>query len=293
MELLTKKTLCPICDEEISWLLPSKIEEEYVCSTCYNKIDMDADMAYHLSMHGFREYLMFYDHNQLLKSTFEKTHEIDFGFGDSKIVFDLPKKLFYTSEDQSKTVFEGNQLISFLIKEDEALLFEGSEKGIKRYVSSVPKRAMAMEAQIAQAFGNKQMTRTMKEFKSGEINGFISHQTFDGTEPFQEFKVELHFDHPYWSVIKYNMKAPTLANDNPDVNNYLNSYQQGVEIMEKLAETLWVVAFSNVVEESVKPDAAICMNKSIISDADVYELINNCNRLLADGIIYQQKKDLK
>lgn len=61
MGLFSKKPPCPNCGGKISWLLPAKVEGEYVCSTCYNKIDMDTDKAANLTMQGFREYLAFYN----------------------------------------------------------------------------------------------------------------------------------------------------------------------------------------------------------------------------------------
>ncbi|WP_242941944.1 DUF4428 domain-containing protein [Desulfonispora thiosulfatigenes] len=45
MGLFSKKPPCPICGGKISWFLPSKIEGEYICDTCYGKIDVESDKA--------------------------------------------------------------------------------------------------------------------------------------------------------------------------------------------------------------------------------------------------------
>lgn len=89
MGLFTRKPPCPICGGKISWLLPSKIEGEYICATCYNKIDMETDKENHLTMQGLREYLAFYDQNKLLKDQFVISERIDFGLWDTKIIFDI------------------------------------------------------------------------------------------------------------------------------------------------------------------------------------------------------------
>ncbi len=233
MSIFSKKTPCFICGGKISWFLPTKIEGEYICGTCYRKIDMDADKASYLTMQEFKEYLVFYDQNQLLKEQFVITEQIDFGFWDTKIIFDYQNKLFCMSENLDRTVFEGKQLKSFTIKEDNALLFESSATGIKQYASTVPERAMATELQISQFMMNRQMTRALIP------------------EPFQTFNVELHFDHPYWTVIKCDMDGPRFNNAHPDVNDYLNDYQRSIEEIKKLVAALNKVAFPGAPDQFI------------------------------------------
>lgn len=256
MELLSKKPLCPICGSKISWLLPSMIEEEYICSSCYSKIDMDDELANHLTLEGFRKYLSFYEQNQLLKHRFTLTDEIAFGIWDTKMLFDLSNKLFYRSKNQSKTLFEGSQLLSFAITEDNELLFEGSEKGIKRYVSAVPQRVLALEPEVNRFLMSKQQARTIGKLDDSKENGSASVPYFAVFEPFSEFKIELQFDHPYWSVIRCNRKGPEFSASQPNINDYLHLYCQGVAIMEELVEALKVVAFPNAPELSVNLGAA-------------------------------------
>jgi hypothetical protein len=98
---------------------------------------MDADKESNLTMQGFREYLAFYNQNQILKDRFVVSERIDFGLWDTKIIFDYQNKLFCMSKNPDKTVFEGSQLKSFTIKEDNTPLFEGSAAGIRRYASTV------------------------------------------------------------------------------------------------------------------------------------------------------------
>lgn len=168
MGLFSKKPPCPICGGKISWFLPTKIEGQYICDPCYRKIDMESGKANNLTMQEFREYLAFYDQNQLLKDKFVISERIDFGFWDTKIIFDYENKLFCMSNNPDKTVFEGKHLKSFTIKEDSALLFEGSAQGIRRYASTVTERAMAMAPLINQFLISMNLARTLDRRDDGK-----------------------------------------------------------------------------------------------------------------------------
>lgn len=295
MGLFSKKPPCSICGGKISWLLPSKIEGEYICDTCYNKIDMESDKANHLMMQEFKEYLLFYDQNQLLKDKFVISDRIDFGLWDTKIIFDYQNKLFCMSKNPDKTVFEGKQLKSFTIKEDNSLLLEGSAKGIRRYASTVPDRAMAMGPQISQFMMNKQMARTLDKLDDGKENGTAPMQHFDVPEPFHSFNVELYFDHPYWTVIKCDMDGPRFDNTLPDISDYLLSYKQRIEEIEKLVAALKTVAFPEVLEQNIGlgTTAAQTINTTTATSGDAIEEIKKYKVLMEDGIISQQEFDAK
>lgn len=295
MGLFSKKPPCPICGGKISWFLPSKIEGEYICDTCHNKIDMDSDKASQLTMQGFREYLAFYDQNQLLKDQFVISERIDFGFWDTKIIFDHQNKLFCMSKNPDKTVFEGKQLKSFTIKEDSAPLFEGSATGIRRYASTVPERAMALAPQIAQFMMNRQMARALDKLDDGKENRSTPTQYFNIPEPFRAFNVELHFDHSYWTVIKCDMDGPRFDNTIPDVNDYLRDYQRNIEEIEKLVAALRTVAFPGASEQSVGLGTAgtQTVHTTMAPPADAIEEIKKYKALMEDGIISQQEFDAK
>ena len=293
MGLFSKKPPCPICGGKISWFLPSKIEGEYICDTCYSKIDMESDKADHLTMQGFREYLAFYDQNQRLKDKFVISERIDFGLLDTKIIFDHQNKLFCMSKNPDKTVFETGQLKSFTIKEDNAPLFEGSAEGIRRYASTVPERAMALAPQSAQFMMNRQMARALDKLDDGKKNGSAPMQYFDVPEPFRAFNVELHFDHPYWTVVKCDMDGPRFSNDRPDVNDYIRSYQSSIEELEKLVAAFKTVAFPGAPEQSISPGTSQAVHPSIVPPADAIEEIKKYKALMEDGIISQQEFDAK
>ncbi len=251
MGLFSKKPPCPICGGKISWLLPWKIEGKYICTTCYNKIDMEADKAIHLTMQGFKEYLAFYDQNQLMRDQFTIFEGIDFGHWDTKIIFDYQHKMFCMSKNLDKTIFEGKQLKSFSIKEDNTPLFEGTAEGVKSYVSTVPDRALALAPQVIHYMMKRHLTRTLDKKEDGKEKKTTPMQYFDVPEPFQRFKMELHFDHPYWTVIKCDMDGPRFSNDSPDVKDYICSYEHSIQEIEKLVVALQTVAFPDAPEQYI------------------------------------------
>ncbi len=238
---------------------------------------------------------MFYDQNQRLKELFEVSERIDFGLWDTKLIFDYPNALLCMSKNPDKTVFEGRQLISFTVKEDNTPLFEGSAEGIKRYASTVPERAMALAPQINQYMMTRQLARTIDRLDDGKVNRSTGVQYFDVPEPFRAFNVELHFDHPYWTVIKCDMDGPRFSNDQPNVNDYINSYQRSIEEIEKLVVALKTVAFPTAPEQFVGLGAsgAQAVHTATATPVDAIEEIKKYKALMEDGMISPQEFDAK
>ncbi len=113
--------------------------------------------------------------------------------------------------------------------EDNSLLFQGSAEGTCRYASTVLERVMALTPQIAQFFLNRRMARAIDKLNDGKENTAAPTQYFDIPEPFHSFNVELHFDHPYWTVIKCDMEGPRFSRQQPDVNEYIHDYNRCIE----------------------------------------------------------------
>lgn len=293
MGLFSKKPPCPVCGGKISWFLPTKIEGEYICDTCHGKLDIQTEKELNLTMQDFKEYLMFYEQNKLLKDQFVISERIDFGLWDTKIIFDYQNKWFCMSKQPDKTVFEGKQLKSFTIKEDNTPLFEGSAAGIRRYASTVTERAMAMASQIAQFAASRRMARTLDRLDDGKVNNSASVQQFDIPEPFQAFHVELHFDHPYWRVMKCDMDGPRFDNAHSDVNNYLRDYQRSMEELEKLVAALRMVAFSSTPEQFIGSGMAGAVYTTAAPPADAIEEIKKYKALMEVGVISQQEFEAK
>ncbi len=294
MGLFSKKPPCPICGGKISWFLPSKIEGEYICNACYDKIDMESHKLDNLTMKDFQQYLLFYEQNKMLKDKFVISESIDFGIWDTKFIFDHENKLFCMSKNPDKTVFEGSHLKSFTIKEDNIILFEGSAQGIRRYASTVPERAMAMAPQIAQFRINRQMASRLDRMDDGQSNGSTSMQYFNIPEPFKAFNVELHLEHPYWNVIKCDMDGPNFDNTHPDVDSYIRAYQSNIEELEKMVLALKTVAFPDAQAQFLgtsglgMQSGTQAENVAMSPPTDAIEEIKKYKALMEEGIISEQ-----
>jgi len=295
MGLFSKRPPCPICGGKVTGILPWKIEGQYVCKACYGKIDMDSSKEKQLTMQEFREYLQFYDQNQQLKDKFVISETVDFGVFDTKIIFDYESNLFCMSKRPDKTVFEGKHLKSFTIKEDNALLFEGSAAGIRRFESTVSERARAMAPQIARFIMNKSVARTLDRLDDGKENGSAPRQYFNIPEPFRSFNVELHLDHPYWTVIRCDMGGPRFSNENPDINDYLHTYQNRIGELEKFVAAFRRVSFPNASEQYVGFGASgmQAAQAGPAASTDVIDEIKKYKTLMDEGIINRQEFEAK
>ncbi len=293
MGLFSNKPPCIICGGKIPMILSSKIEDEYVCSDCYNKIDMENDMKFKLTIQDFREYLSFFDQNQKLKDKFAASVRIDFGLMDTKMTFDYQNRLFCMSKNLDKTVFEGKHVKSFIIKEDETPLFEGSAEGILHYPSTVPDRVMTLLPQIKLFERNREMARVLDRLDDRNPNHSAALEHLDLPEPFKAFNVELYFEHPYWKMIKCDMNGPRFNNTNPDVNHYLRSYQQNMEEIEKLVYALRKVSFPYAAEHTVRAAAAQKAPVRVSSPTNTIEEIRQYKALMEEGIITPQEYEKK
>lgn len=296
MGLFSKKAPCPICGNKISWFLPTKIEGEYICDTCSSKIDMSEESRAQLTMQGFQEYLMFYHENQALKDRFVISEKLDFGFFDTKIIFDYTNRLFCMSGSPEKTIFEGAQLKSFTVKEDQALLFAGSTQGLVRYPSAIPERVAALAPQIQMMVATQRMADHMERLQDDDDRHNTYRPMLDIPEPFRQFFVELHVDHPYWSTIRCDMSAPTFSNQYPDIQDYMQEYQRDVEVMELLAMALMQVAFPGA-GESIVGQAAVAAFSAAPTSPPLAERtaedILKFKSLLDAGVITREEFDAK
>ena len=154
---------------------------------------------------------------------------------------------------------------------------------------------MAMAPQISQYMMSRQMTRALDKLDDGKANGSAPVQYFDVPEPFRAFNVELHFDHPYWTVIKCDMDGPRFNNTQPDVNDYLRDYRSNIEEIEKLVAAFKTVAFPGAVEQSVNLGAAgkQPIHTVMATPIDTIEEIKKYKALMEEGIISQQEFDAK
>lgn len=292
MGLFTKKEPCAICGGKVKGLLPWKIEGQYVCDSCHGVVDVQKDKE-DMTMEQFRQYRAFREENQALKDQFTISQKVDFGAFDTKLVFDFDHRLFCMDQHLGKTVFRGGEIRSFVIQEDGAPIFEGGPQGLVRYESVVPERLTMMAPQLNQILMQKQLEDQLNVGRDPDHRP--APRFYDIPEPFKKFQVSIYVDHPYWSLLECDRSGPTFDNDYPDVNDYMNRYQEGYWLMENLAQCLMTVAFPDApaegaqqgAQQETQPAAAAAPAQDAVSQLKQYK------QLLDDGVITQADFDAK
>ncbi len=292
MGLFTKKEPCAICGGKVKGLLPWKIEGQYVCDSCHGVVDVQKDKE-DMTMEQFRQYRAFREENQALKDQFTISQKVDFGAFDTKLVFDFDHRLFCMDQHLGKTVFRGGEIRSFVIQEDGAPIFEGGPQGLARYESVVPGHLTMMAPQLNQILMQKQLEDQLNVGRDPDHRP--APRFYDIPEPFKKFQVSIYVDHPYWSLLECDRSGPTFDNDYPDVNDYMNRYQEGYWLMENLAQCLMTVAFPDApaegaqqgAQQETQPAAAAAPAQDAVSQLKQYK------QLLDDGVITQADFDAK
>ncbi len=291
MGLFTKKEPCAICGGKVKGLLPWKIEGQYVCDSCHGVVDVQKDKE-DMTMEQFRQYRAFREENQALKDQFTISQKVDFGAFDTKLVFDFDHRLFCMDQHLGKTVFRGGEIKSFVIQEDGAPIFEGGPQGLVRYESIVPERLTMMAPQLNQILMQKQLEDQLNVGRDPDHRP--APRFYDIPEPFKKFQVFIYVDHPYWSLLECDRSGPTFDNDYPDVNDYMNRYQEGYWLMENLAQCLMTVAFPDAPAEGAQQGAQQETQPAAAAPAqDAVSQLKQYKQLLDDGVITQADFDAK
>lgn len=301
MGLFGKKTPCAICGGKVSGLFPAKIEGQHICGECYGKVDLPDGMEKTMTLEEFKAYRQFREENRLLKEQFQITSQVDFGWMDDKFLFDQTNRLLCMDKHLSKTIFEGRNIQSFVIREDSVPLFEGSASGLCCYASTVHERVMDMAPQIAQFRMQAEMQRNAERIldrldDDHDNDSYRSRPYFDIPAPFEKFHIEIRFNHPYWNVFTTYMNGPDFDHDIPDVNDYLRAYNQGVLIMEQLAKALMEIAFPDAPEQTIHSGGSAAGGQMVSAPAvagDVVEEIQRVKKLMEQGIITEEEFTLK
>lgn len=236
MGLFSKKEPCPVCGGKPAFMLPTKVEGKALCSDCAGKIDMDVNIKKQLSISELKNYMSFYEENQHLKDMFNISETIDFGFMDTKILFDFNNKLFCLSKKLDKTVFEGSQIVSFCISEDHNMVFEGNSDGINQYPSVVPEK-LHMIAPMIERYAHE------KRREKHDNDDNKRHDHFDIPEPFKAFILNINVDHPYWNELIADMDGPRFNNNDPSVRDYDRDYMRDCDTIQALVNAFEKIMF--------------------------------------------------
>lgn len=283
MGLFNKKEPCPICGGKVPMLLATKIQGQPICNDCAAKIDLPQELECALTMQSFHEYLDFYEQNRKLREGFVPSEKIDFGWLDTKLIFDYEHKLFCMSSDLDKTIFEGTQLKSVTVWEDNQLLFEGSPEALKWHESLVPGWAETIAPQIDQLRLNQELVAAIDRL---DDDADCRHSRYvDIPEPFEQFNVELRLDHPYWKVIACDMLGPVISSTYPDVGDYMDDYARDRQTVGELVYALATVAFPNAVECSADRKVPPAPQPHPSAEQDPVEQLRKYKQLMEDGVI--------
>lgn len=296
MALFGKKDPCAICGGKVKGLLPWKIEGQLICNDCYGHVDLPDDAVNYMTLDEFRGYMAFRKENELLRQQFHTTQQVDFGWLDDKFLFDMTNGLLCMDKHLNKTIFEAKNIKSFVIREDSAPLFEGSAAGLICYASSVPERVMAMAPQLNQIRMQERMQRNAErviDMLDGERdNNTYYHNYLDIPEPFKNFVVEIHFEHPYWKIFNADMEGPAFDDTVPDVNDYLRDYSDSAAIMEQLARALMELAFPYAPEKKMGSAAPVMSGQMIVTptvSTDAVAEIQRFRTLVEQGILTEEE----
>ncbi len=278
---------CAICGKErktgfLRGLFQSTVDGQYVCSDCYGMVDVDSDILNKMTIPEFKEYIQFREENQKLKEQFETTNTFDFGIFDTKIVFDQTHGYLAFSTALDKTIFERKHLTSFVIKEDDHVIFEGDANGLHSYETEVYNELRRMYTRFSayrqevRSYENRLARLSASERQSGADQ----HPSFSGIEPFSSFNVDIFLDHPYWKKFHFDMAGPRFSNGLSIEEIYRHEYQSNYNKMEQLANDFMNFAFSGTCSGSTEGAAP---------QEDVTDTLKRLKELLDMGILTEEE----
>ncbi len=137
----------------------------------------------------------------------------------------------------------------------------------------------------------ERMKESMKD-ENGN-SGYISQPDIEIPVPFKIFLVEIHFEHPYWPLFKADKSAPSFDSDDPDVNSYLRSYNNDVQLMGDLARALKELAFPGAPERTASATGIAVAGSGGVSapgvTVDTVEELKRLKELVDMGILTEEE----
>ena len=291
--LTTNKKLCPICGSPTSRILSTRVENRLLCKTCASKIDLPDGTLDAMSLDSFRRYLAFYDENQALRDQFCPTYRHDFSFLGGSLLLDFENRLLRLKDDDTALVLQADMLETFRILEDGRVVFAREGSTLMCYQSTVPARLAALAPQVAQFNAQRQefawrenMTRMQLDYanENGESlspDAYDLQPRFTAPAPLQKFQVTLSLQHPYWRTVRWEVDAPRLDANYPNINAYQQDYEAKVDALHTLASRLM---------QLVCPGAREVYTAASHSDAEERQLLREC-KAFSDAI-FLAKLDL-
>lgn len=282
---------CAICGKErktglLRGLFQTEIEGQYVCSDCYGSADIQSSILTNITMDQFKAYVAFREENQKLKERFHTTNTIELGVWGSKILFDLQGGLMSFDENLNKTIFQRGCLRSFVIREDDRAIFDGTAEGMNCFESDVQEQIRMMGPAFVAFSRECRMYEDRLRFMNPEQREEEERTPplFCQDEPFRKFHVELYFDHPYWNEMTLSMDGPRFDSREPNAAQYMAEYRDGYNTMRELANALMSFGFPNALKAGAAASAAAQGNQT-----DAVEALKKFKELLDMGVITEEE----
>lgn len=305
------KKLCPICGQPTPRLLPTKVEDMPICKECDGKVDLPAGKLNEMSLDSFQEYINFYDENKALRDAFTESYRFTFGFLNGSLQIDAGNGLFRLKDYDQKLVMTAANLKNFRILEDNKPLYESGGNVLKCYQSNVPEKVNAMGPQIAQfelrMREYEMMERMQERWENANDNNNSNNNNrpsmsrprpcFELTGPIRKFHIQLNLEHPYWNDQQWEIDAPTFDNYNPNIDDYLQKYEDKAEDLHMLAINLMELICPGAQEVYVNAGMATVVQNTVQQSAtaqeapamDAVEEIKKYKGLLDAGIITEDE----
>lgn len=298
MGLFTNKNNpCAICGGPTPRLFATKVEDQPLCSSCKDKIDLPGDTFNTMSLADVRQYIAFYDENKALRDVYKETFSVACGGWHDKMSLDMDHRLFRIRSKGEALALEAAALKGFRILEDENVLYESSPEGLKYYPSDIPDRVKDLIPVITQFLMQYQqyehmqeMERRMKE-QSDDKNSSPSFSYVDPPQfkhqVIEHFHVELTLDHPYWGgtrSMEYN-DTPRFSDTSPDAQSFMNSYKRQVEALHTLAVHL--MSFIDPDAPEIQMGAAA--PQTAVPTTDPVKEIQRYKELLDSGVLTEEE----
>lgn len=295
------KKLCPICGNPTPRLMATKVDDMPICKECANKIYLPNGMLENMNIEAFRQYMNFYDENKQLREVFFETYHYNFGLFGDDLVLDSAHGLLRMKNNKEALVFEAASLKNFRILEGDKVLYESRKQGLLCHKSDVPERVKGMSALIDQFnlqrreyewMERREKEREERARERGEnvVHRYTPRPTFTVPELFQHYHIELSFDHPYWTEVRWEVVAPSFDSNYPSIESYLVDYENSTEKMRALAVNLMQLMNPAAQEIAAGSSLAEPQTTQVI---DTVEEIKKYKQLLDMGIITEEEFSAK
>lgn len=288
----SNKKLCPVCREPTPKLFPTKVDGMPICKECSRKVDLPQGVLDQMSIDDFFDYLNCYEENQMWRDIFSETYSHFFGFTSGHFSEDENNRLFRLRSDKNAFALQASQLKSFRILEDTEVLFESAGNVLRYYNSTVPQRLNEMVPLISQFVLQRREYELLEERAKREGTTLqYSRPYFEMPVPFRHYYVELVLDHPYWQGHSWEMSAPGLDRNSPNIDFYLDTYERQTKGLYELARHLMDLICPGAPEVCGNDEAAVSRQpvQQIVVQEDVTEQLKKFKALLDAGILTEEE----